>query len=657
MNAKVAGANVYLDIARPAQTVSLHDATQQDDSTTTITYAHRALATLANKQNYNAVRLWIGGESPAFANIALISAQGWSPASDSTLPSTIDDITSIHGYRDRIRSILKTCESLNMGVILVCGNPVGVDLVTYGKDQNATNDANRDAIVGFWKQCVKEFGTEKALIGIDLINEPPDKPASGNQFPKIDDNRTARYGWPQIAQEIIKGVRAQEQSMPQLTSPTPIVVCCSGGQPLYMKMFNAPSPLGSSPTYLYDPALADSRWSSQLDSAGASGWIVYEFHAYESISITSQGREGLWPALGWTYPSGSLRRIKRYWDAQGNWIEDAINAVAEDWGTKIEPMNNMDDVATQWQEPLALQTAAQSGGKTQPIFVGEFSFLQPVLEEVYPPNPDRTKLTWTDDHHSLAASVTTGSEQKKYLPQWSDVASHPVSRWITEFDIFPGPDGLYVRAYFDNINRLSYGRLFDASTGIPSPPEPPLDGKTPTKRKTADCHPIKSDFAMGFNVPATRTPPSDPDPRKWAASNFQNQVLMTVTAGAPGTDRFAVTKATVTIQADRYWVEYKAPDPSVTQGIYRTGAGAAGTYYPPIAIASFFSATSGATMEASRARYIQDVLCAAQKYQFSWSYHAYSWPLGFIGWTPGPQMSDILREAALGRQLPRRAGS
>ncbi|KGM40263.1 hypothetical protein JY96_10080 [Aquabacterium sp. NJ1] len=631
--------------------------------TSTYNFAHRTLANLANKQSYNAIRLWLGGETPDFNNIALIKDKGWSPSADINLVNAIDDLQTIYAYRDRVRGILKTCEALNMGVILVCGYPGGTDLVTYGEVSNASTQANCDTLVGFWKQCIQEFGAEVALIGIDPLNEPPIKtPAPAGVVLSIKRAREAIYGWPQIAQKIIDGIRTQELSLTSLVSPTPIVICCPTGEPLHIKLFNAPSTTGGSPTYLYDSALGMSRWSSQVSSAGASGWIVYQFHAYQSISITSQGvSAGLWPALGWTYPSGSLRRIARNWDSAGNWVDDSANVICEDWGGKVEPMNNMDDVATQWREPIALQAAAQAGGNVQPIFVGEFSFVQPVLESVSPPNPDRVKLVWVDNQKFLAASVTSdAAEQRKYLPQWADVSLHPRSRWITEFDVFQGPDGTYVRAYFDNINRWSFGRpSLSGVTGIPLPPVPPTNGKTPTKRGVADCPVIRAeDYAMGFAVPATRTPPTDPDPRKWAASNFTNDVLMTISAGEPGTEAFFVTKAKVQIQADRYWVEYKAPNQAIAQGFYRAARDTASPFYPyyaPIAIASFFSATSGDDMEKSRAAYIQDILCVAQKYHFSWAYHAYGWSLGFIGWTPGGDMSDVLMQAAMGRQLPRRA--
>lgn len=657
MKAKVSGTNVYLDVVKLDETVNYWHRSQ--NAWVQRTLGHRSLNNLADRQSYNAIRLWMsGGPYPDLANMALVASNGWSPAADVTLHSILENdstLSTIYQWRDRIRSILQTCEALRMGALLVSGTPVGGSILTYATSYNATTEANHQIIADFWKQTVKEFGTSAAVIGIDPVNEPPAGPSP--QFPNIASNRSAMYGWPKLAQLIINTVRAQEKAM-NLDRPTPFVICTAGGSALQARVFNAPSPSGLSPTYLDDPGLTNSTWSGLVSSAGASGWIVYQFHAYESVSVTCQGLSGdLWPTLGWTYPAGALRRIKRNWDSAGNWIDDSGSVIAEDWGNTIEPMNNKDDVLALWQEAVNLRNSAQSGGKTQPMFVGEFSFIQPILEDVYPPNPERLQLAWEQNAADLLRnSVAINGEGKKYYPNWSDVASHSKSRWITEFDIFTRNGVKYVRAYFDNLSRWSFGRVDGYNGPTITPPVPPTDGMTPTNRANLTTTKGKSvDFAMGFNMPVTRTPLSqlDSNPINWPATAFKNTVLMSVTAGVAGTDKFVVTKASVTIQADQYWVEYVAPDQTVATGIYRQPL-AADNHYPAIAIASFFSATSSADIETARANYIWDVLTAAQSSGFSWAYFASTAQDGFVGWTPGPKMNDLLRQAAIGRKLPLR---
>lgn len=668
MNAKVCGANVYLDAVKLDEYIECWDRSLNPPAKVLRPLGHRNLNNLAERQSYNAIRLWIsGGPTPDLANMALVASNGWSPATPITLNSIVDGdgtlntVKTIDQWRERIKSILQTCESLRMGVILVSGTPANV--VTYETSYNATTAANQQIIINFWKQTIKEFGAYAALIGIDPLNEPLSSDKSG-QFTNltISDDRSAMYGWPQLAQSIITGVRAQEQ-VQALDRPTPIVICSAGGDPIHTRAFNAAAPGGGSPTYLKDPGLTYSGWSSLASSAGATGWIVYQFHYYGSGSITSQGLSSdTVSSLGWTYPAGNLRRISRYWDNSGNWIDKSYMAVAEDWGDKIEPMNGMNDILAQWAEPIALRNTAQAGGKKQPIFVGEFSFVQPVLENVYPPNPERLQLAWEQNKLDLLrSSVSLGAEHKKYYPKWSEVTLHPRSRWITEFDIFTRDNVKWVRAYFDNLSRWSFGIVKSNDTTY-TPPTPPNDGLTTTDRAnptaTQDL-PGKigkqSDYVMGFNVPVTRTSLAilGNAPLSWPASEFKNALLMSVTAGVAGTDKFVVTKAPVTIQADQYWVEYVAPDQTVTTGVYRQALGA-DNHYPAVAIASFFSATNNADMETSRANFVWDVLTAAQSTGFSWAYFSCNALDGFIGWVPGPKMNDLLRQACLGRKLPLR---
>lgn len=665
MKAKVSGANVNLDVVKLDELVDYWDRGLSTPDWVKRPLGHRNLNNLAERLSYNAIRLWIsGGPTPDLANMALVANNGWSPATDITLNSILENdktLSTICQWRDRVKNILQTCDTLRMGVILVSGSPANV--VTYETSYNATTATNQQIIINFWKQTIKEFGAYAALIGIDPLNEPLTSPKSG-QFTNltISNDRTAMYGWPQLAQLIIYGVRTQEQAQ-ALDRPTPIVICTAGGDPMHARAFNAAAPGGGSPTYLKDPGLSYSGWSSLVSSAGATGWIVYQFHYYGSGSITCQGLSSdTVSSLGWTYPAGNLRRISRYWDSSGNWIDKSYMAVAEDWGDKIEPMNGMNDILAQWAEPIALRNTAQAGGKTQPIFVGEFSYIQPVLENVYPPNPERLQLAWEQNHPDLLrSSVTVGTETKKYYPNWSDLASHPRSRWITEFDIFTRNGVKYVRAYFDNISRWSFGIV--TSNGVTyTPPAPPTDGLTTTNRANLSATqdlPGKigqsSDYVMGFNVPVTRTSVATLGnaPLNWPASEFKNTLLISVTAGVAGTDKFVVTKVPVTIQADQYWVEYVAPDQTVTTGIYRQPLGT-DNHYPAVAIASFFSATNNTDMETARAFYVWDVLTAAQSSGFSWAYFSCNALDGFIGFVPGPQMDDLLRQASLGRKLPLR---
>jgi len=661
MRGQVAGTNAGLDITDPDIAFDMYDFKQ--NATVTKKNSPRVIANLAMKQNYNAIRLWLPLTKEDFTIFATATNEAIAWSSGIVLPSTG---TPISALRDKIIRILDAAAKLDIGIIFVI-NSIG-DAVTHSNAFNQDTENLRKAIVFFWQETIKQFSDHTALIGVDIMNEPPHK-GVGTENYSIADFQNAKYGWPTLAKDIIKAIRDQEVIRCIHEQPIPILVGSLGGYANTMQVFNSPSPSGASSSCLDDPALTAGKWRRQSGYAGASGWIVYTFHYYGAEAITHQGIYGdSWAQLGWTYPAGTLRPINRGFDSvSGQPIDEAVSALAEGWGNKTQAMNDTDDVLAQWAAPIALSSRMkQTTGKTQPIWLGEFSFVQPVLEAVYPPDPYRANLAWGNTTPLRTRStVVAGSELGKYTPIWNDLASHPKSRWITELEVFIGANGKkYIRAYFDNISRKSFGA---SRTWIyPDPPEAPVSPIFPSTsnmqrtNRATDLSVEWTQFAMGFPVLATRQPDkTQPDPAKWSSDRFKNTVRMQVT---PGNDPNAnlltpAGQVTVELQADRFWVEYLSPDQNATSNnnVPRQALDTVANQYPAVALACFFSATDGATMENSRLAYIQDVLCAAQECGFSWTYFDEVTAPGSLCWRPTPAINGLLRQAAFGRKIPRRA--
>lgn len=685
MSSRVCGGSANLNAVAPDESTSVFDLTRS--MAVPMAVRHRQLAHMALSSHLNAVRIFIGGWSGGIfvsrRDWGVIARDGWSSSSP-LQKVTQPQVASVAALRQRITAILDQCAALGMGVILT-GNmqepdgapgSSGVSWREPGADAAAAEQAvvsARNDLAGFWAQTVMQWGGHPALAGIDILNEPdgPEQP-----FDHLAGLRGSTFGWPTLVQQVVGSIRQAEvaywkaapASRPRFPAPIPIVIGSTGGLATTLSMFMAKSPRGNS-LFIDDPAvwlLGDAAvrtatgWN--LAGQGANGWLVYSFHYYEPTGLTHQGVLGhTWANLGRGYPAGVSRTIRREHDPQTGaysdkgWAQSAA-ALSEEWGNTARRFDNVDDIRREWRTPLALKAMAeQATGRKQPLFVGEFSFVQPVLEAIAPADPARATTTYPDQRSIPVFSNMAWGEHGKYNPRWDQISQHPATRHITRLEVFDRDGRKWVRAFFDNLDRWKFGRIHLPMLGREVlPPAPPGETLKPAERAINEGL-FRSGFPVQF-ADSAKVPKDGSPPVLWPASLFRNTVRMAVTPGIAGTTAAAVARheaVTVELVADQYWVEYPAPSPSMVS-VPRRPLDPATTQYPPVALATFFPVATGAAMDASRERYVLDVLCAAQETGLSWCYFGFDSAPGFIGWRPSRGIHQSLRLAASGRPLPRR---
>lgn len=686
LSSRVSGGSASLNAVAPDEATSVYDLARA--MTVPMPVRHRQLGHMALRNQLNAVRIFIGGWSGGVfvsrRDWGVIAREGWSsglPLQKITQPQ----VPTITALRSRITAILDQCASLGMGVILTGnmqeleGAPgrLTVSWKEPGEDAPQAEQAvlaARSDLAGFWARTVMQWGGHPALVGIDILNEPdgPEQP-----FDDLSRLRTSTYGWPTLVQQVVERIRQAEvafwkaapASMPRFPSPIPVIIGSTGGLAHTLSAFMAKSSRGNS-LLIDDPAVwllgdagvrAATGWN--LAGQGANGWLIYSFHYYEPTGLTHQGVLGhTWANLGRPYPAGVSRSIRREHDpatgaySDKGWAQSAA-ALSEEWGNTARRFDNVDDIRREWRIPVALKAMAEKAtGRKQPLFLGEFSFIQPVLESVAPSDPARSRMTYPDQRAIPVFSNLAWGEHAKYNPRWEHVSQHPSTRHITRLEVFDRNGQKWIRAFFDNLDRWKFGRIYIPMQGREVlPPAPPGHALNPAERAIQEGF-FRSGFPVQF-VDTAKAPKDGSPPVSWPAQLFRNTVRMAVTAGVAGTQPAAVSRdaaVTVELVADQYWVEYPAPSASVMP-VPRRPLDPATSQYPAVALATFFPAVSGEVMDASRERYVQDVLCAAQETGISWAYLGFDSAPGFIGWRPSRGILQWLRQAASGRPLPRRA--
>lgn len=684
-SARVCGASASLNVLRPTEVTSVND--RSTGGVRPLTIRHHQLAHMAERTNLNAIRMFIGGWSGGIfvsrRDWGLIAREGW--ASLSALEHVfVPSVSRVIDLRDTIGSILDRCAELGLGVILtgnmqaLHGAPGGGALKWHPRGGAAdVSDPEaellRDDLAGFWVQVMQQWGRHPAVVGLDLLNEP-DGPAE--PYPDLDEYRRSRHGWPATVQHVVDRIREAEVRLwraapagsTRFTSPMPLIIGSVGGLASTLSMFCQTSPRGSS-LWVDDPAVwmaqdADTARVTGWDhrTQGANGWLVYSFHFYEPTALTHQGVLGsTWANLGRRYPAGVSRSILRVHDpatgqySDRDWQQSCM-ALGEEWGNHARRFDNADDIRAEWSTPMALKARAEkTSGRPQPVYLGEFSFVQPVLEAVLPLDGARAQATYLDEPSLPVHGNAAWGEHDKYHPSWQRRLEHPPMRWITRIEVFQKNGLPWVRAYFDNLDRWKFGRLTIPSLGQEVlPPAPPSGAHDPAERSIDD-----SFFRVGFPVAFVETakvPRDGTPPVRWPSALFRNNVRMSVTAGLPGTEAAAVPRSsavTVELVLDQYWVEYPAPNRQVVD-VPRQPLDPRTRQFPPVAIANFFSANTGSVMDTAREAWCLDVLCASQDSGMSWSYLGFDSGPGFIGWRPSKGTLTHLKQAASGRRLPRR---
>lgn len=657
---KVKGVNGYFGLIRPDGPIRI-----QDSSTGRIfdlTVKERTLGNQAIVQGMNSVRLWISGfigygsiEPVDWAHIgdeglkAAPGASGW----DSTAMLEEANV-SISALAKMITDFLDQCKQLGIGVILTGNYGLYVRDNKAYTPWSAPGSDSREHLGMFWAEVVKKWGNHKALIGIDILNEPVPPAPLGTAVPTPAQWRQDPRGWGTLAQDVVNKVRAAEQAMGS-TRPVPIIVeTISGGDAPTIRIFDPYTP-GVGGSIIQDPA----------------DRLVYSFHHYCPLEITHQGVYGdTWVNVGRVYGKTVARGI-----AGGfGFAYDAIASFGEGWGRAKRLVKDEATLEQFWQDVVNFKKNAAAAGKPVALYLGEFSHVHPDVNQVEPADPKRSYLI--DPENGVPVyRVCTGSEQYRhpiFSPEdrtggWK---KQHHSRWVTRFEPFVADGQNKVRLYFDNLDRLLFGRTWfpgftatelgrlvnniaSGSVGSamfvdPIPPSPrpdvilekicqrdPKTGLIIRDKFDRTKVPLVNRFAVGFPVSTKPAEPGDAredqNALEWDIDKFANTMLMTVV----GPEGQIIHNAKVTIKIDEFWVEVNASDikiPAYLQAVDLDPNLIEGKF-PAKAIAVFSSATPNAEMEAGRDQYIADTLAVCRRHGISWSFlDPANNSHGFIGW-------------------------
>ncbi|MBI3380599.1 MAG: cellulase family glycosylhydrolase [Aquabacterium sp.] len=526
------------------------------------------LANLAANRGINAIRLWFawGNDytlSPS--DFITIAKEGWDTPTLNALGKL-----PLATIAKQVDHILDVCESLGLGVIFTLdffkteGDRLWVDKVAGDDYPLATTALDmQDKLTQFWVATANRWKTRQAVIGYDILNEPA--PSQTMSFADLNAHPT--MNWPGLASKIAAAIRTQA-----LDTATPLVV-----QGIY---WGGPNGLG----IFYDGmagTATPNKWLVQ------DAKVVYSFHFYEPGEVTQQGvANWCYEGLGLTYPVGT--RWRWYW------YNGQITSA------KLEPFNTATDMATNCQIALSFKQKYNV-----PIFVGEFSHLDPYFDINSTLNPADTRISEVneDDYHRQVTSITA--------------------------------DGNTVTVNVENISWALFGWQKQ----------------------------VQDRGAGGFNFGVTNAA-TTAQLQQWQDNGidinpyFTNTVLLTVKPipGSPEAD--AVNALNIVDQPvkitridSKYVFTASKPVTTVARRALATKANGE-MYFPAVATLSIKPATSATAMNASRVAFATDVISMCQKSRLSWSWHADDLNTGgFVGWRAGPAVNNVMRQAAMGRRL------
>ncbi len=526
------------------------------------------LANLAANRGINAIRLWFAwGNDYTLGpkDFITIAKEGWDTPTLNALGKL-----PLASIAKQVDQILTSCESLGLGVIFTLdffkteGDRLWVDKPAGDDYPLATTALEmQDMLTQFWVATAKRWKTRQAVIGYDILNEPA--PSQTMSFADLNAHPT--MNWPGLASKIAAAIRTQA-----LDTTTPLVV-----EGIYWGGSNG---LG----IFYDGMLGTAtpnKWLVQ-DSK-----VVYSFHFYDPGEVTHQGvANWAYEGLGLTYPSGT------------RWIWYYYNGTMKQ--AELQPINNATDLAALCKVALTFKLAYKV-----PVFVGEFSHVDPHFDINTTSNPADTRISEVreDDYHRQVTSITS--------------------------------DGSTVTVNVDNINWSLFGWQKQ----------------------------VQDRGAGGFNFGVTRAA-STAQLQQWQDSGtdinpyFTNTVLLTVKS-IPGSPEANAVNAlnivdqpvTITRIDSKYVFTAAKPVGTVARRELATKPNGE-MYFPPVATLSLKPATSAAAMTASRVAFATDVIAMCQKSRLSWCWHSEDLNNGgFVGWRPGPAVNQVMRQAAMGRRL------
>lgn len=585
----------------------------------------KVLANLAVKRGHNAIRLWFGWagrNSILESDITTIaqSSAGW----DSTAMTSQawgDTTVTYAAVAAQITNILDTCRKLGIGVFLVTDYNQGNGGKLWDPASGYANNLRQ-----FWLKTYAKWGTHSALIGLDIINEPG-LTQDDLTFAQI---QAQSNGWPQVAQSIVNDIRGYESNAG--ITPLPLIVeGVYGGNPKCLGVFDGPNFNATTGPFLQDPQKK----------------IVYSFHHYDPGCFTHQGvNEWSYEEIGAVYPLPGVVQASYWYDGIPNYELRTYSAVSD-----IQ---------------AGIQKAADFGRKFGvPIFVGEFSAVQPNINQVYPVLPSSRSTVYPNQRVSeiqntvawqapLLDKLTTIRSQAGFDALSADdrngaygVFGATKRRWITRLEV--GTDG-YMTATLAHVNTPN-----DAlGTGFRVSSSP----KTLAQLKAAYPNEFTNATATsGYNSWASAGSPmtkeffSQPNARIVGPTNAVAAAL------------FVGTAQQVTLTRHAYTIRFKAPAGAVAgtvlQGVdcvVPTGTGTTATITMPVALLWLESPRTAAQIDTARFTYVRDLIYTWQANGFNWAWFTDDTEssAGYVGWRASKSISELLSTATAGRKLTSR---
>lgn len=644
------------------------------------------LASLAVKRNYNAIRLWIS-DNDALAIGSSSSRLGWKATAQSAL-------------FNQVNKTMDAAKQLGVGVIFVVnffktgdgpslwgtvrknaqGNPI-TDAAGYVQKQdsivlNAAGNPMLDgngvpytyakALQSFWTRTFNQWGAHDALIGFDLVNEPaPKDDGSAYTFAALRDDPR---GWPKLAQTLIDAIRQIERDF-SLSPPLPLIVeGIAWGSRIGLGIFDANNPTMGNGPYLKDAAVR------------ANDRIVYSIHHYDPSCLTHQGvSEWNYEDMGTTYPLPGV-------SADAFWLNGKATY-------QLNPYASPADIAAGLQQVIQFKNTYKV-----PIFVGEFSVVNPDINQVYPvlSNPSRStafpnqrvsevqntvqwqtptlaKIATLSDQSGVSSQAKTqtalynwmqsaGFGGQAYGPQivW-DVYAQTGRRWITNLVVSAdgttatatlAHDGFRVNSAPLSLSQLS--QYLDLSTPQTTNDSRSLGGNANLAKNFVAKPKAKLVGVFGYidtqgvsvSTPLVGAPLDISVSQIVSLQSGTNKVVFTGNFSALQGKQFSGVQVTVPTSSSPTWVsDGKTPASMVPQN------GQVITL--PVAYLWLEPASTPAQVEQSRFNYARDTMSVWQANGFSWAWHAScaEGSADVLAWRASEQIAELLGAAAAGRRL------